>query len=217
MAEQADLSGQPERTASDDQNKPVAQLPHFSMRNDSKRPSVLRPPAKPFFKTSTSAEKSMSEKAALERPSGDRSFIERMGVMAPTASYTPPPKSRVTEIPNLNAVRALDVKGDDKKLTISKHIKVSGEISGCEKLVVEGEVDATLTGVKFLDVAASGRVSGKADVDSTIVAGSFDGTLIVRGHLEIPAGGVVRGAISYKTVAVADGAKLSGTITLLDA
>jgi|GEM_PF-3092404 len=207
MAEQTDSPATP-----GEQGKAsVGQLPHFAMRA-----GAARPPAKPFFKPASSAEKTVSDKAALERQSGDRSFIERMGVMAPTATYTPPPQRRATEIPNLNAARALDIAGDGKKLTIGKHIKVSGEISGCEKLCVEGDVDATLVGVSVLDVTVNGKMSGHADVDSAVIAGSFDGTLVVRGHLEIPPGASVRGAISYKSVTVAHGAKLSGTISILD-
>ncbi|MBL8643170.1 MAG: polymer-forming cytoskeletal protein [Rhodospirillaceae bacterium] len=195
----------------------VGQLPHFAMRNEGAKLGSLRPPAKPFFKA-TSAEKSMSEKAALERPSGDRSFIERMGVMAPTSSYTPPPQRRTTEIPNLKTVRdALDAKSDEKKLTITKHIKVSGEISGCERLYVEGSVDATITGLKKIEIAPMGRVSGKADVDSAVVNGVFDGALTVRGHLEVAAGAVVTGTISYHTVSVASGGKLTGTVSQIDA
>jgi cytoskeletal protein CcmA (bactofilin family) len=194
-----------------DQSKStVGQLPHFALRAN-----APRPPAKPFFKATISAEKTMSDKAALERQSGDRSFIERMGVMAPTANFTPPPQRRVTEIPNLNAVRALDGAADSKKLTIGKHIKVSGEISGCECLVVEGEVDANLMGVKNLEIAACGKLKGKADVESARVCGVFDGTLIVHGHLDVPAGASVHGTISYQSVSVAHGGKLSGTITTL--
>jgi cytoskeletal protein CcmA (bactofilin family) len=188
----------------------VGQLPHFALRAN-----APRPPAKPFFKATPSAEKTMSDKAALERQSGDRNFIERMGVMAPTTNFTPPPQRRVTEIPNLNAARALDVAHDGKRLTIGKHIKVSGEISGCERLVVEGEVDATLTGVKILDIAACGKLAGHAEVESAHVCGVFDGTLIVHGHLDIPNGATVHGTISYHSVSVAHGGKLTGTITTL--
>ena len=206
------MADQPESKTSEPSDKSaVGHLPHFAMRAH-----APRPPAKPFFKVTASPERSVSEKTSLTRDSGDRSFIERMGVMAPTANFTPPPHRRVTEIPNLNAARSLDAAHDGKKLNIGKHIKVSGEISGCERLVVEGEVDAVMTGVSTLDVTATGKVSGKAEVESAVICGSFDGTLIVRGHLDIPAGGAVRGIISYKSVTVANGAKLAGTITTLE-
>lgn len=188
----------------------IEQLPHFSMRA-----GAPRPPAKPFFKP-RSAETAVAEKAALERPSGDRSFIERMGVMAPTSTYMPPPQRRVTEIPNLNTVRAMESEAGGKALTIGRQIKVSGEISGCERLVVEGEVDATIVGLTHLDIAASGRVGGKAEVDNANVHGLFDGVLTVRGHLEIAPGASVRGTIAYRSVTVAHGAKLAGTVTVLE-
>lgn len=189
----------------------ISQLPHFAFRGKS-----VRPPARPFFKPTISAERVVAEKAALERQSGDRSFIERMGVMAPTATFTPPAQRRITEIPNLNAARALDAPHDGKKLVISRNIKVSGEISGCERLVVEGQVDAALIGLVSLEVAVGGKVSGSAELENAVVHGSFDGTLVVHGHLEIPAGASVHGAISYKTVSVANGARLSGTVNVID-
>jgi cytoskeletal protein CcmA (bactofilin family) len=189
-----------------------ASLPHFALR-----PGAVRPPAKPLYTVQTSAEKAVADKAALERPSGDRSFIERMGVMAPTASYTPPPQRRVTEIPNLAQARTAETDGDGKKLNIGKHIKVSGEISGCETLHVEGRVDAAMNEIAVLEITASGVVSGSATVGRAVIAGTFDGTLTVEGDLEIAAGGSVRGTISYKSVSVAAGGKLSGTIALLDA
>jgi cytoskeletal protein CcmA (bactofilin family) len=188
-----------------------ASLPHFALR-----PGGARPPAKPFFKVATSAEKSVADKAALERQSGDRSFIERMGVMAPTSSYTPPPQRRVTEIPNFASARAVEPDVDGKKLVIGKHIKVTGEISGCDKLHVDGRVDAVMSDIVTLNVAMGGVVSGSATVEHAIIAGSFDGTLIVRGDLEIAATGTVHGTISYQGVTVATGGKLSGTVTLLD-
>lgn len=194
----------------EDEKSAVRSLPHFALRAGG-----IRPPAKPFFKTA-SAEKAVSEKAALERPSGDRSFIERMGVMAPTASYTPPPQRRTTEIPNLNTVRAAEAETCGKKLNIGKQIKVSGEISGCEHLVVEGEVDAVMHGVTRLEIAPGGKVAGKADVETAVVLGAFDGALTVHGHLDIVAGASVHGEISYRSVSVANGAKLTGTISMLD-
>ncbi len=206
------MADQPESKTNHPPDKSmVGHLPHFAMRAH-----APHPPAKPFFKAAASAEKSLSEKTALQRQSGDRSFIERMGVMAPTANFTPPPHRRATEIPNLNAARALDAAHDSKKFNIGKHIKVTGEISGCERLVVEGEVDAIMTGVNTLEVTTIGRARGTAEVESAVICGSFDGTLIVRGHLDIPAGGAVRGTISYKSVTVANGAKLSGNITVFE-
>lgn len=206
------MADQPESKTNHPPDKSmVGHLPHFAMRAH-----APHPPAKPFFKAAASAEKSLSEKTALQRQSGDRSFIERMGVMAPTANFTPPPHRRATEIPNLNAARALDAAHDSKKFNIGKHIKVTGEISGCERLVVEGEVDAIMTGVSVLEIAACGKVAGKAEVQSATVCGSFNGTLIVHGHLDISAGAAVHGTISYQSVGVANGAKLSGTVSVLE-
>jgi cytoskeletal protein CcmA (bactofilin family) len=206
----------PDHASDDSKEKTIGTLPHFAMRAEGARLGALRPPAKPFFKPTT-ADKALREKAALERPSGDRTFIERMGVMAPTASYRPPPQRRATEIPNYKSVRAAqEAKDETNNLTIGKRLKVVGEISGCARLYVEGSVDAVIIGLKKIDIAPSGKVVGKADVHDAVVSGTFSGTMIVRGHLEIHAGAIVTGEISYKSVSIAAGGVLTGTVKQLD-
>ncbi len=136
----------------------------------------------------------------------DRFSTDRMAAFAPAI-----PK-RVADIPNLTAVRGADVDADGKRLVIGKQIRMSGEISGCEKLIIEGTVEAALSGVKSIDVTANGTFKGTAEVDSAVIAGTCEGTLKVNGHLEVAASGVVKGSVSYKTIAVANGGRLLGTI-----
>jgi len=168
-------------------NGAVGFLPHVALRR-----ADVRPPAKPFFKG-----KAMSDRS-------------------PGTTFTPQIPRRVADIPNPAALRAAEAESDGKRLVIGKQIRMSGEISGCEKLVVEGQVDATLSDVKAIDVTATGAFKGSAAVDSAVIAGAFEGTLIVRGHLEIAGSGSVKGTVTYKTVAVASGGKLSGNITIVE-
>lgn len=101
---------------------------------------------------------------------------------------------------------------DGKQLTIGKAVRIAGEVSGCERLVVEGHVDATLKDVKFIEVTQNGEFKGDAEVENAIIAGNYEGSLKVSGHLEIAGSGVVKGTVSYKTIAVASGGQVLGTI-----
>jgi cytoskeletal protein CcmA (bactofilin family) len=154
----------------------------------------------PFFRDSQAKGNTMS----------DRFSSDRM------AAFTPQIQKRVADIPNLATMRVNDGDIDGKRLVIGKQIRMSGEISGCEKLVVEGTVEATLSEVKTIDVTANGTFKGTAEVESAVIAGAYEGTLTVNGHLEVAASGVVKGSVSYKTIMVANGGKLLGTIASIE-
>ena len=132
------------------------------------------------------------------------------------AAFTPQISKRVADIPNLATIRGADADLDGKRLVIGKQIRMSGEISGCERLVVEGQVEAKISDVKAIEVTANGNFKGSADVDSAVIAGTYEGNLRVNGHLEIAPSGVVKGGVAYKTIAVANGGRLLGSIETIE-
>lgn len=134
----------------------------------------------------------------------------------PPTGFTPQPARRVTEIPSPASVKAAEAESEGKRLIVGRQVKISGEISGCAHLTIEGAVDAKLDGVRGIDVTPSGVLKGAADVDTAVVAGQFDGTLTVREHLDIAASGHVRGNITYRSVTIATGGKITGTVATLD-
>jgi cytoskeletal protein CcmA (bactofilin family) len=165
-------------------------------------------PAPPQFSSASIAAPTPAAQQTKGRTMSDRFSSDRM------AAFSPQVAKRVADIPNLTIARDADL--DGKRLVIGKQIRMSGEISGCEKLVVEGKVDATLSDVKSIEVTANGTFKGNAEVDSAVIAGTYEGTLKVNGHLEIAPSGVVKGGVSYKTIAVANGGKLLGSIESID-
>jgi cytoskeletal protein CcmA (bactofilin family) len=175
----------------------------------------LRPPIKPFsarplFRAHLFTKTLASKHGATNQGKmmSDRFSSDRM------AAFSPQIQRRVADIPNPAALRAAETEGDGKRLVIGKQIRMKGEIAGCERLVVEGEVDATLSEVKSIDVAAGGVFKGSAEVDTAVIAGTYEGSLKVHGHLEIAATGAIKGSVSYKTIMVANGGKVEGTIEL---
>jgi cytoskeletal protein CcmA (bactofilin family) len=143
----------------------------------------------------------MSERFIAERLLSDRG-----------GNFNPQIPRRTPEIPSPGSVKGGEADLDGKRLVIGKQVTLSGEIGGCEKLLVEGKVEATLRDIKTLDVGAEGVFKGTAAVESATIAGTFEGTLKVTGHLDVGPGATVKGTVSYGTIAVANGGKLLGTI-----
>ncbi|PZQ45037.1 MAG: polymer-forming cytoskeletal protein [Micavibrio aeruginosavorus] len=104
-----------------------------------------------------------------------------------------------------------------RKLYIGQGITLSGEIESCDHLVVEGTVEAALKGASVLEIAEAGAYYGTVDIDEATIAGRFEGDLTVRGRLTIKASGSIKGAITYKELAIEAGAALDGQVTPLDA
>lgn len=109
----------------------------------------------------------------------------------------------------------LSMQSDSKRLTVGREINLSGEISSCEMLVVEGGVQATLDGCKTLEIARSGKFSGTAHVAVADIAGVFDGTLVVKDWLVLRATGRITGTVRYSEIEIERGGKIEGTAELM--
>ena len=96
-------------------------------------------------------------------------------------------------------------------MTVGRDIKLKGEISNCDALVVEGEVEATLDG-KMLEVASGGTFNGTATVESAEIHGDYEGTLTIAGLLRIHGTGRVSGKVRYGKIEVQSGGEISGDI-----
>jgi cytoskeletal protein CcmA (bactofilin family) len=99
-----------------------------------------------------------------------------------------------------------------RKLIVGREISLSGEITSCDKLIVEGSVEANLQNCHDVDIAESGLFKGSATIDDADVRGRFEGNLIVRKRLLIRATGRVSGTIRYGQLEVECGGQLAGDI-----
>ena len=100
---------------------------------------------------------------------------------------------------------------EGKKLIVGREICLSGEIKSCEKLIVEGRVEADLTDSKLLEISGPGLFKGNASVDNCDISGTFEGDLVVHGRLLVRAGGRVLGRVYYGELEVERGGKIIGT------
>lgn len=101
---------------------------------------------------------------------------------------------------------------EPKVLIIGREISLTGQITACDKVVVEGKVEATLTDSRFVEIAETGQFKGSAEIEEAEVRGKFEGKLSVRGRLLIRGTGKVMGEIAYGQIEVECGGELSGTV-----
>jgi cytoskeletal protein CcmA (bactofilin family) len=101
-----------------------------------------------------------------------------------------------------------------QQLVVGRGIFVSARITNCDRLVVEGDVRATLTESRSLEVAATGTFNGTAVIEDAEIAGQFDGELHVHGRLNVRATGRIKGRIRYGSIEIQAGGEVSGQIAV---
>ena len=100
-----------------------------------------------------------------------------------------------------SAARARSAQGEDggqgRRLVVGREIRLTGEINKCQKLVVEGQVEANLTDCVDLEIIGSGLFKGTAVVEQAEISGRFEGELSVTTRLYVRSSGRLSGKIRY--------------------
>lgn len=161
--------------------------------------------------------------AGSETPAGDAAGGPRM--YRTDSAMTPVTRPPVVDVPrraaDVTAVtgrRAEVQPGDDrdaKKLVVGRGIALSGEIRACDRLIVEGQVEATLSDSRSIEISTSGVFKGKAQIEEAEISGRFDGELVVSQKLIIHATGRVVGNVRYGEIEIARGGIISGQIDVI--
>jgi len=103
-----------------------------------------------------------------------------------------------------------------RTLVVGREIVLSGEISACDRLVVEGTVKANIKDCKDIAIAEGGLFTGAASVESAEIRGRFEGELTVSGRLLIRAPGQVSASVKYREIEIERGGRLSGNVDATD-
>ncbi len=118
---------------------------------------------------------------------------------------------------NLGASADKSGKASRRILTVGNDILLKGEIATCDRLVIEGEVDATLNDVHTVEIAETGSFKGSAEIEDAEISGVFEGELVVRNRLVIYSTGQVHGKITYGEIEIERGGELTGDIQTIGA
>lgn len=142
---------------------------------------------------------------------------------APATPSSPPPvaprvpASTADASPAPTTAQGTTTENAGSRLSIGPNIVLKGvEISNCDVLVIEGNVEATINS-RAMEIAQPGRLTGTAAIDVAEVHGDFSGELTVREKLVVHATGRVTGTIRYGKLVVAEGGIINGELKQLEA
>ena len=99
---------------------------------------------------------------------------------------------------------------------VGAEIVLSGAISACQKLVVDGRVEADLKDCHEVIIGKGGVIKGSAEIELATIGGLFEGDLTVRGQLVVRASGRIQGEVRYGSLAVEPGGVIIGNLNTLD-
>ena len=103
----------------------------------------------------------------------------------------------------------------EESMNIGKSIVIKGEVSGCEDLTIEGQVEGKIQlRDHILTVGPSAQVHAHVVAKSIVVVGHVTGDLTAYEKVDIREHGSVEGDIVAPRVAIADGAKFRGSIDM---
>lgn len=181
----------------------------FRKRSSTPRGSNGGPPVQPEGHHSPTPATSSPRRAPAPTPA------TKAVVMPTNPPRTPDVPRRVIDIPGAQGRRP-GVGGreqePERRLTVGPDITLTGEISACDHLTIEGRVEAKVNNCRIIEIAPGGTLKGTADVQHATIAGQFQGTLTVSGQLAVTAQGEVSGEIRYRELAVEAGGKLVGRL-----
>ncbi|MEE8214191.1 MAG: polymer-forming cytoskeletal protein [Alphaproteobacteria bacterium] len=168
---------------------------------------------------------SMSESGTENLSAPPLKPFSRKGTHAPAKPPTSPtfhpeiPRRAPPEIPGVAARRSdrgMTGDGDTKRLVIARDVCISGEITSCDRLIVEGRLEVSLPHARIIEVYPSGFFKGMADVEEADISGRFEGELIARDRLVVRSGGRINGTIRYGRIVIESGGEISGDMQTLD-
>jgi cytoskeletal protein CcmA (bactofilin family) len=101
---------------------------------------------------------------------------------------------------------------DARTLIVGREISFTGDVTSCDRLIIEGSIEAKLQNCQNMIIAETGIFRGDGSTENADVQGRVEGGLVVRKRLLIRASGHVSGTITYGEIEIEAGGKISGTI-----
>ncbi len=135
-------------------------------------------------------------------------FVEPPTSGSPSATVPTAPQ-RPVETPRHEPMRSAEV------ATIGKSVVVKGELSGSEDLIVDGEVEGSITlRGQTLTVGPNGRVRANVEARNVVLYGRLDGDIHATDRVDLRKSASLAGNISTARISIEDGAFFKGGIDI---
>src|SRR5579863_2356277 len=116
---------------------------------------------------------------------------------------------RPIETPRNEPLRSVEV------ATIGKSVVVKGELSGSEDLMIDGEVEGSITlRGQTLTVGPNGRVRANIEARNVVVHGRVNGNIKASDRVELRKSASLQGDIATARISIDDGAFFKGGIDI---
>jgi cytoskeletal protein CcmA (bactofilin family) len=97
---------------------------------------------------------------------------------------------------------------------ISESTSISGDVVTQGPLMVSGHVEGNGRIGGTLSMSKSARWEGDISARQAVIAGQVNGKIVIEDKLEISASAVIHGEIVAKVLAIANGARIEGAVTV---
>lgn len=101
-----------------------------------------------------------------------------------------------------------------KTAVIGPNIRIQGELSGDEDLVVEGRVEGKISVSKGLRIGPQAQVNAEVKAHHVVIAGRVVGNVVAAEKVEILPSGILEGNIRSPKIAIAEGAQFKGSVDM---
>ena len=127
----------------------------------------------------------------------------------------PEARNLLTNKKSTDAMRPLDATADRDTGWLGSSLRVKGDISGTEDLLIDGSVEGLihLDGRK-LTVGTTAKVTADINARDVVVYGYVKGNVRAKGRIEIKKDGSVIGNLTTAQIMIEDGADFKGSIEI---
>jgi cytoskeletal protein CcmA (bactofilin family) len=120
------------------------------------------------------------------------------------------PETKSTEAP-----RAVDAPAERATGWLGASLRVKGEISGTEDLLIDGMVEGSIhLDERKLTVGKTAKLTADINARDVVVYGYVKGNVRAKGRVEIKKDGYVVGNLTTAQIMIEDGADFKGTIEI---
>ncbi len=106
--------------------------------------------------------------------------------------------------------------GESGAAVIGKSVQIRGEVRGSEDLLVDGQVEGTITlSESRLTIGPNAKVAAHVAARDVVVLGTLNGNITATGRIELRQGSNLIGDISAARLSIEENAIFKGKVDLL--
>jgi len=132
---------------------------------------------------------------------------------SPSPSASPAPPERVPHPPPSPASSAA-LTPSGATTVIGSRLKIVGDVSGDEDLVVNGRLEGKIRVDRKVVVSAGAEVEGDVQAKSVIIGGKVHGQVMASERAELLPSGRVQGNVHSPRIVMAEGAQIQGRVVM---